>query len=271
MNIPKYWASETQNIKDSHGQSLALKCWRWSNESLAAAREAARERINTVARTLQDVGDLNRYSYSDRPLREEIIQTVNDDTIITRNGYGALVLNTARVMFIDIDLEEAKPKGLFSKPAPNPLDETKQRLEKWVNRNTGWGMRMYRTKGGVRCIATHELFEPDTDQTQSFLKELESDPLYITLCRQQKCFRARLTPKHWRCDLPKPPARYPFETPQDEAYYRQWVQKYEASSTKYSVCELVAELGNLNRHPEVDKVITLHDQYALANHKLPLA
>ena len=116
MKIPKYWASETQHIKDSHGHPLRLKCWRWSDDSVAAAQAAARERINTVARTLHSVDDLERYGYGARqPLREEIIKTINDDTIITRNAYGALVLNTARVMFIDIDLEEAKA-GLFRKP-----------------------------------------------------------------------------------------------------------------------------------------------------------
>ena len=271
MKIPKYWASETQHIKDSRGHPLRLKCWRWSDESVTAAQIAARERINTVARTLRSVDDLERYGYGDRqPLREEIVQTIHDEAIITRNAYGSLVLNTERVMFIDIDLEEAKSSGWFGKPS-DVAGEAQARIEKWVSRNPGWGMRVYRTKAGLRCIATHDLFDPEDSYTQKILKELESDPLYITLCRAQKCFRARLTPKHWRCDIHTRPPSYPFENLKEEERHRKWVRFYEETSRNYAVCEFVAELGSRSRHPEVDAVIAVHDDYALKAGKLELA
>lgn len=270
MKIPKYWASETQHIKDSHGHPLLLKCWRWSDESLAAAQVAARERINTVARTLHNVDDLERYGYGDRqPLREEIIKTINAEAIITRNAYGALVLNTARVMFIDIDLKEAKA-GLFGKP-PDVAGEARARIERWVSRNPGWGMRVYRTKAGLRCIATHDLFDPEHAKTQTILKELESDPLYVTLCRAQKCFRARLTPKHWRCDIHTRPPHYPFDNLKEEERHQRWVRFYEETIRDYAVCELVAELGDRSRHSEVERVIAAHDEYVLRAGKLTLA
>ncbi len=270
MKIPKYWASETQHIKDSHGHPLLLKCWRWSDDSLAAAQAAAHERINTVAQTLHSVDDLERYGYGDRqPLREEIIKTITDETIITRNAYGSLVLNTARVMFIDIDLKEAKA-GLFGQP-PDVVGEARARIEKWVNRNPGWGMRVYRTKAGLRCIATHDLFDPEDSRTQTILKELESDPLYVTLCRAQKCFRARLTPKHWRCDIHKRPPHYPYENAKGEERHQRWVRFYEETIRNYAVCELVAEFGDRSRHPEVESVIAVHDDYALRAGKLALA
>jgi len=271
MKIPKYWASETQPIKDSRGHPLRLKCWRWSDESSAAAQAAAREHIAAVARTLRDVDDLERYGYGARqPLREEIIKMINDDTIITRNAYGSLVLNTARVMFIDIDLKEVKPAGLFGKP-PDVVGEARARVEKWVNRNPGWGMRVYRTKAGLRCIATHDLFDPSSGNAQKVLKELESDPLYVTLCRAQKCFRARLTPKHWRCDIHTRPPRYPFENLKDEQNHQRWVRFYDETIRQYSVCEFVAELGYGSHHPEVEAVIAVHDAYALKAGKMELA
>ena len=34
---------------------------------------------------------------------------------------------------------------------------------------------------------------------------LGADPPYRRLCRTQKCFLARLTPKPWRCGVAKPP------------------------------------------------------------------
>ncbi len=40
------------------------------------------------------------------PIREEIVDR-HDDSVITRNGYGALCLNTPGVLFADIDFERA--------------------------------------------------------------------------------------------------------------------------------------------------------------------
>ena len=55
--------------------------------------------------------ELNRYGYGERPLREEITQPVSSSAgseiaVVTRNLYGALVLNTLNAMFIDIDFPE---------------------------------------------------------------------------------------------------------------------------------------------------------------------
>jgi hypothetical protein len=49
-----------------------------------------------------------RYAFADRPIREEILRELRDpwgasEAIVTRNGYGAEVLNTARLLFADID------------------------------------------------------------------------------------------------------------------------------------------------------------------------
>ena len=49
-----------------------------------------------------------RYEYSDRPLREETIQEIRNgdgiSAVFTRNSYGAIVLNTNRVMFVNVDV-----------------------------------------------------------------------------------------------------------------------------------------------------------------------
>src|SRR5206468_2344650 len=91
--------------------------------------------------------------------------------VITRNSYGCLVLNTARVMFVDVDLPEPKPLGgflkkLFSKAEKPPSDEAQNRVvlqaEKWAANNPGWGWRIYRTRAGLRLLATHALFDPET-------------------------------------------------------------------------------------------------------------
>ena len=88
-----------------------------------------------------------------------------------------------------------------------------------------------------------------------------SDPLYVRLCTAQQCFRARLTPKPWRCDAGKPPARFPFPDGAAELRYREWVQHYEQASQPYAVCRLLGDYGAQTRHPVVTAVLDVHDRY----------
>ncbi|PYM18749.1 MAG: hypothetical protein DMD78_26770 [Candidatus Rokuibacteriota bacterium] len=53
------------------------------------------------------------YAYGSRPLREEIVQYVDGArsaqprAVVTRNSHGVLALNTARTMFLDVDVGPA--------------------------------------------------------------------------------------------------------------------------------------------------------------------
>ncbi len=105
----------------------------------------------------------------------------------------------------------------------------------------------------------------------NILRELQSDPLYIRLCQAQECFRARLTPKPWRCGMEQPPAGYPWDTPQDENYYRQWQQQYEQTISQYTACRLLTQFGPGNVHPDLEPVLKLHDQLACSVNDLKLA
>ncbi len=107
--------------------------------------------------------------YPNRPFREPVLQEIKDDAgettaVITRNSYGCLVLNTARVMFVDVDLPEPKPAGLFQKlfggatTAPVVTqDSAIAKVENWTRSNPDWGWRIYRTRAGLRLLATHAL------------------------------------------------------------------------------------------------------------------
>ena len=111
MNIPKYWAKRVQSVQTPDGNNLGLSSWQWSNDSASEAQQRADVRINELIQKVSMGKVLNRYSYGDRPMREEITQSVISDdlrevAVVTRNGYGALVLNTANAMFIDIDFTE---------------------------------------------------------------------------------------------------------------------------------------------------------------------
>ncbi len=285
MRIPKYWARADQSVRNPRGQWLALSSWRWSDTGLDEAQQLARTRIQDLVTKVQRGETLNRYSYGDRPLREEIIQGIGGDQnqelgIITRNAYGASVLNVTQAMFIDIDFEAEGPgtslsaamRKLSGRAAPPSQEErVLASLQQWAARNPGVGLRVYRTAGGVRGLITNELFDPAQDRTLDILREFNCDPLYAKLCRDQQCFRARLSAKPWRCDIETPPSRYPWENARVEQVYRAWEQKYKVAASRYDVCRLLAQIGNPEVHPDIAPILSVHDQWCCSGRNLPLA
>lgn len=179
-----------------------------------------------------------------------------------------MVLNAAQVVFIDIDFpRESGLKAFlrsvrrpFGTAAPGPEEDRLRGIEEWARMNPGWGMRIYRTFGGFRCVITDRLLDPVKESTLELLKSLKSDPLYIRLCQRQECFRARLSPKPWRCGARKPPSRYPWETGEAELKFRRWEEKYRLAASRYTACRLVKELRNGRMYPDVDAILSVHDR-----------
>ena len=283
MKIPKYWAKSGQTVRQPNGRAIKLEIWQWSDISQEQAQQKATERVAEVAQKVSTGAQLNRYAYGERPLREEITQGVanaagSEVAVVTRNLYGALVLNAANAMFVDIDFPDKGTSGssgglsrLFGKPAINHEDQHVQRIMTWAVRYPDLGIRIYRTAGGLRCLFTNQVFDPGRAETTDILRALDSDPLYVRLCQAQACFRARLTPKPWRCDLPMPPSRYPWVDFVAETRYREWVQRYEQRTPQYAVCRLVKQLGPQEVHPDVQPVLTLHDRLTCSDYAHQLA
>ena len=80
-------------------------------------------------------------------------------------------------------------------------DSAIAKVENWTRNNPDWGWRIYRTRAGLRLLATHALFDPEAAASDGVFDALGADPLYRQLCKTQKCYRARLTPKPWRCGI----------------------------------------------------------------------
>src|SRR5664279_3257246 len=110
MKIPKYWAQSTQSARQPGGRGYRIACWQWSDVSLADARQKAVDKAAELARRVLADETLNRYAYDQRPLREEMTQGItaggHEVGVVTRNKYGARVLNATQAMFIDIDFKE---------------------------------------------------------------------------------------------------------------------------------------------------------------------
>ncbi|HRE49261.1 MAG TPA: hypothetical protein PLD47_16160, partial [Aggregatilineales bacterium] len=199
--------------------------------------------------------------------------------LITRNAYGAQVLNAANAMFIDIDFPDSANttprRGLFRKPSPVVSHEEAavQKVRLWAAGRPDLGIRVYRTFGGLRCLVTSHLFHPADRDALAILQALESDPLYIRLCQAQACFRARLTAKPWRMGIKPPPfgCVYPWETPSAETTFRGWEKTYQQSSQQYAACHYLVHLGPGSVHPEIEPILKWHDNTACSRQNLPLA
>ena len=284
MLIPKYWAKGKKVVARPGKGNFNVINWQWSDASVDDARQKAESRAAEIAEKVLRGETLDRYGYADRPLREEIkgsIQTPfqNEVGIITRNAYGSLVLNSANAMFIDIDIPEPpKPQkaGWFGgggkdSPIADKYLPAVQKVETWAGKHPEYGMRIYATFAGLRCLITNAVFDPKSETALGILSELESDPLYVRLCKAQECFRARLTPKPWRCGFRQPRDRFPWENPRVEADYRQWEKKYEAVISKYSTCRLIRQLGAADVDPDIEAITAYHDRVTCVASNLPLA
>jgi hypothetical protein len=278
MNFAPFWA---------RGKSGVFNVWRWSFQSPAEAQALANQAAKELAARFPD-GEFpagRRGYYPDRPVREEILQEIKDPTgavtaVITRNSYGCQVLNTARVMFVDIDLEKPEPgPGFFRRwfRKPDPVTSAKVppelllKIEAWTREHSDWGWRIYRTRAGLRLLATQALVDADSTEADGVFEALGADPLYRKLCQAQKCYRARLTPKPWRCGIQRKPDRWPWLAPKAEQRFRRWLATYESLAAARATCELMRTIGNPTVHPEIEPLVKLHDRATRVGSNLPLA
>jgi hypothetical protein len=203
--------------------------------------------------------------------------------VVTRNSFGCLVLNTARVMFVDVDLPRSRrtPSSggwlarLLGRSGQGSSDgaeaQALARLDAWVRAHPGTGFRVYRTRAGLRYLGTSGVFEPASAATEALLEALGCDPLYVRLCREQQSFRARLTPKPWRCGVARPPSRFPHETAEREEAFRRWLERYDDKSSRFATCAYVSTVGAERVHGEIEPILRFHDEATRTASGLALA
>ena len=229
--------------------------------------------------------------------------------IITRNSYGSLILNAARAMFVDIDVTisnslMAKLRHYISKwfssaaktsneKDPRDFDHIElfcrkfgyfdpgsrtaaekgyiEKLTKMAGDSEGFSARVYRTARGLRYLITHKEYDPASDEVFEMFNALGSDPMYSKLCRCQSSFRARLTPKSWRCGAGKIKIFYPFDGHASEAAFKNWLVNYEAAVKSYATCKYLATVGSGVIAENLAGIIRLHDETSRAYTDLPLA
>lgn len=316
MFIPRYWKRvEKEIIVDKvhadHYQlsgenvPVQLNAWGYSDDSEAQALQRANERILEIAQTLALAFNENEY-YPLRILHEDIIKRIETEetALVTRNRYGSTVLNSPSMMFIDIDVhtDDLQPAGFFArlfgktkKIADSNAQETERRfdvalkkVDDYVYQDKECGFLIYRTFAGLRLIATHKSFDPSSEESQKIFDALGTDPLYQKLCKAQKSFRARLSPKFWRMKkelLEKlretPRLKYRITKNMIPAWsendaerleeYDTWVKNYEQLHAVHATCKFLKHIGNKQILDGFNPLIKYHDRSTQARSNLPLA
>lgn len=281
MKIPKYWHHETKQFTDKKGKQYFLSSWGSSLTNINEAKELALSKINQWVSKLERGEVSNNNYYHDNSLREELIEEVMDDmgnlvAAITRNRYGAKVLNTNNFLIADVD---AKPVGLFDKlltllGVGKKAEDKPAKLNHIKNvaaAHPGLAFSIYETCAGFRVFVTGKDFNPTSEASDTLLNTLGSDELYKTLCKSQQCYRARLTPKPWRCSTNRPPNYFPRETPEAKRAFDEWLVAYTKNAAPYSVCIFVEKIGSAPQNATFEKILALHDSIVINKQATQLA
>jgi hypothetical protein len=186
--------------------------------------------------------------------------------IVTRNHYGSLVLNAAHTLFIDVDVEAPRYEEC-SQPWIAILED----LQTVLANEKGRGFRIYRTAAGFRVLATTCPFEPASKESNRLMNIVGADYAFIDLCKIQNSFRARLTPKPWRCGARRPPNQYPRTSIDEQRCFNQWLAKYDEACRDHATCQYLGHVGSDDVHKRVRPIIELHDRETKAFASLPLA
>jgi len=287
MRIPPYWTKGHYSAEDVHGKKQSFSAWGWSFDSLAAAKEDGAKRARRIHDYVTSKQKPDTYDYLEHPLREEIVESIehesNPTSVITRNRYGALILNCECVCFVDIDFPVPKPLGLWAAICrlfsggkkvtcqQNGRDAIIQGVTDWSAQNPDRSFRLYQTAAGLRLLFTDRTYDPVSPEVSDLFNTLGSDALYQKLTIKQACFRARLTPKPWRCGCQRPPSDYPRESTEKKQRFARWLQAYESKSKAYEICRLIQTFGMDAQDQIIRNVIAAHDKHACSNTGKPLA
>lgn len=142
-----------------------------------------------------------------------------------------------------------------------------RRIDRFLAEHPAWNLRIYRTPGGLRLLATHTTFDATSAEVAEFFRAVGADPRYARMCRHQRCFRARLSAKPWRVGISGHLRPRPGVWPVDPSRLHlreQWVASYEQTAAGFAACRYEASQGSGVVHPALHEVIALHDEAARA-------
>lgn len=281
MKIYRYWVKIRKQLNLGVNQPQETVIYGKSNLSEQDAKQNAEEQF----RIIQDRINHNEY-FSDAndyevTIKEPMLEEIAPGNIITRNYYGAEILNTETLIIADIDAHDFRSRyvpgffgRLFGKKEESQI-EYESRLTENVLQSlkTEWKekshIRVYRTHSGFRIIFSGLDMDTGSRECSKLLNSMKSDWLYVRLCEKQRCCRARLTPKPARIKQKTLRLRFPYEQ-EDLEKINDWIREYNEKSKAFAVCKLIKTYGR--RPTEADSpVIYYHDKKCGIESNFPLA
>lgn len=279
MKFYRYWVRIEVPINFDDDRKAVI-CGK-SNLSKADALEDAENTVKTIRKRIAQNAPYQKPDDYEVPIKEELLEELAPGNIITRNYYGAEILNTETLIFADID-NTCFPKRyipgfigrLFGKK-----EETKAAYQdrikaavfnsiksEWIRESH---IRIYKTHSGYRVLIAGLNIKPGSAECSAILNGMNSDKLYSVLCRKQECCRARLTPKPHRLKLSKFRFKYPY-SPNVMGDISFWIQKYQKKSEEFSVCRLLKTFGKEPDEKDL-QIIRYHDEKCKVSEQFPLA
>jgi hypothetical protein len=279
MHIPRIWSRAEGRVETADRGVLPLLAWGWGEDEECAHREAEGRLARLTERVRRGDPFPRGYEYGSRPIREEILETIgpaaDPHAVITRNRYGATVMNAARLLFLDVDLPEGGGAPAFIGKLFGLKSPEAAALEKLRGALAGSGkgaFRIYRTAAGFRALAPAREYDPAGREAQELMKATGTDPWFVRLCLAQKSFRARLTPKPWRIGMKAPPGEHPRGDGPAQQRFEEWLHEYESASRGYATCRFLETVGKGGLVGGEDHgLVELHDRATRADQSLPLA
>lgn len=124
------------------------------------------------------------------------------------------------------------------------------------------------------CLLAHRLFGPLESEVAECFQELGTDPVYVAMCLNQHCFRARVSAKPWRIGLegrltPRPGV-WPV-SPERLPQRRTWLERYDRAAAGFAACGFIESIGGGVCVPAARAVQQLHDELCQARSDLPIA
>ena len=335
MIIPTYWAEcrLQHRQKTPKRRTITVKRFGWSNDNQEAAEQMARERAQQALDQLiagQSVWRQERkVAYGGGqglPIREEVVERQGED-VLTRNGYGALCLNTPDVFFADIDADQVLKLGrwgwmvsalisvwlgcvvmeLFPTQTPMAwlgmvvlallfvtplmvggmgalyriwidlrggiLGVVRRALADHLGRHPDHHFRIYRTPAGIRVLAMHDTMNPNGEAAQNLFAVLPCDRLYVLMCQQQQCYRARVSGKPWRMNVERLRGpQWPITDPQALERRQEWIKHYESVAPNFAACQFAEAVGDITSETaQARSVRDWHDALSEALRGKPMA
>ena len=265
MRVFKYWVRYNKKIPIS-GNSHAIKLFGGSNISEVEAEKDAEKRAIGLAERI-NLGYRKDKEY-EADILEEIIEEIDENNIVTRNRYGALVLNSKNLLFIDIDSYKLTFSNFFFRKNLENKEKMFLDIERMIGKKkyARHSFRLYETRKGYRLLVPHKNYVPRSKETKEIMRDFGADRFYYRFCLKQNCFRARLTPKPFRIKQKTPKIIFPDRDTKEEIAHSNWVAEYDKKSEDYATCKLIKTYGR----PVYSRAISYHDRETKINYELKL-